>query len=131
MIVVLSLAADHLIDTTAINDKIDPEEFKKQEKKRIDILKVRLETEKELLEEEQKIATLRQNQVEASTSREWFWMKWIRPHVAPPMTAIQNEIEKEVNEVHTNLHQQLSAQSPTPQTSLSLLEQTLTAIPKH
>ena len=32
MIVVLSLAADHLIDTTAINTKIDVEEFKKQEK---------------------------------------------------------------------------------------------------
>src|SRR5260370_493369 len=29
MIVVLSLAADHLIDTTAINTKIDVEEFKK------------------------------------------------------------------------------------------------------
>src|SRR5260370_3867191 len=61
MIVVLSLAADHLLDTTAINDKIDPEEFKKQEKKRIDILKVRLQTETELLQKQQKIAKLRQN----------------------------------------------------------------------
>lgn len=59
MIVVLSLAADHLIDTIAINTKIDVEEFKKQEKKRIDILKVRLATEQELLEEEKKIATIR------------------------------------------------------------------------
>src|SRR5258708_31378064 len=142
MIVVLSLAADHLIDTTAINDKIDPEEFKKQEKKRIDILKVRLQTETELLEEEQKIATLRQNQVEASTSREWFWMKWIRPHIAPPMTAIKNEIEKAVNEVQLQLQQQMNAQnevqlqlqqqvstqSAITQTSLSSVEQALAAI---
>src|SRR5579864_8649292 len=38
MIIVLSLAADHLIDTTAVNVKIDPEEFRKQEKKRVEIL---------------------------------------------------------------------------------------------
>src|SRR5215469_6024993 len=49
MIIVLSLAADHLIDTTALSLKIDPEDFRKQEKKRIEILKVRLETEQELL----------------------------------------------------------------------------------
>jgi len=59
MIIVLSLAADHLIDTTAVSLKIDPEDFRKQEKKRVEILKVRLETEQELLKEESKIVAMR------------------------------------------------------------------------
>src|SRR5260370_39190572 len=51
----LSPAADHLIDTTAISTKIDVEKFKKQQKKPIDILKVRLSTEQGLLEEGKQI----------------------------------------------------------------------------
>ena len=111
MIVVLSLAADHLIDTTAINTKIDVEEFKKQEKKRIDILKVRLSTEQELLEEEKKIATIRseRNQAQERPAQEWFFMRWLRPYVTPPMATIKAEIETAVNDARKAQEQQANA----------------------
>jgi hypothetical protein len=126
MIVVLSLAADHLIDTTAINTKIDVEEFKKQEKKRIDILKVRLWTEQELLEEEKKIATIRSERDQAleRPAQEWFYMRWLRPYVTPPMATIKAEIEKAVNDARKAQEQQTNALAST----LSGVQQTLTTI---
>src|SRR6266566_8662422 len=126
MIVVLSLAADHLIDTTAINTKIDVEEFKKQEKKRIDILKVRLATEQELLEEEKKIATIRneRDQTQDKPAQEWFFMRWLRPHVTPPMATIQTKIEKAVNDARKSQEQQANELAST----LSGVQQTLATI---
>ena len=108
MIIVLSLAADHLIDTTAVNLKIDPEEFKSQEHKRVQILKVRLETEEELLKEESKIAEIRSQRDRAhmKPSREWFFLRWLRPYAIPPMVAIQAEIERTVNEARQSQEQQ-------------------------
>src|SRR5579859_2296319 len=104
MIIVLSLAADHLIDTTAVNLKIDPEEFKTQEKKRVQILKVRLETEEELLKEESKIAAIRRERDQAQGRqpvREWFFLRWLRPHAIPPMATIRADIERAVNDART------------------------------
>jgi hypothetical protein len=126
MIIVLSLAADHLIDTTAVNVKIDPEEFRKQERKRVEILKVRLETEQELLQEESKIVAIRgeRDQAQARPSREWFFMRWLRPHSMPPMAHINAEIDKVVNEVRQNQEQQAARVTAT----LSDLEQTLASI---
>jgi hypothetical protein len=126
MIIVLSLAADHLLDTTAVNVKIDPEEFRKQEKKRVEILKVRLETEQDLLKEESKIVAIRgeRDQAQARSSREWFFMRWLRPHTDPPMTVIKAEIEKAVNETRTAQEQQANALAAT----LSGVQQTLATI---
>jgi acetolactate synthase small subunit len=126
MIVVLSLAADHLIDTTAINTKIDVEAFKKQEKKRIDILKVRLSTEQELLEEEKKIATIRsqRDQAQERPAQEWFFMRWLRPHVTPPMATIKGEIEQAVNDARKAQEQQANALAR----ALSNVQQTLATI---
>src|SRR5260370_36425765 len=126
MVVVLRLAADDLIDTTAINTKIDVEEFKKQEKKRIDILKVRLSTEQELLEEEKKIATIRseRNQAQERPAQEWFFMRWLRPYITPPMATIKAEIETAVNDARKAQEQQTNAFAST----LSCVQQTLTTI---
>src|SRR6266700_7012570 len=126
MIVVLSLAADHLIDTTAINTKIDVEEFKRQEKKRIDILKVRLETEQELLKEEKKIATIRgeRNQAQERPAQEWFFMRWLGPYATPPLATIKAEIEKAVNDARKAQEQQANALAST----LSGVQQTFTTI---
>jgi len=109
MIIVLSLAADHLIDTTAVNVKIDPEDFRRQEKKRVDILKVRLETEQELLKEESKIAAIRSERDQTQENKptyEWFFTRWLRPHVTPPMAALKAEIERAVNEARKSQEQQ-------------------------
>jgi archaellum component FlaC len=127
MIIVLSLAADHLIDTTAVNVKIDPEEFRKQEKKRVEILKVRLETEQELLKEESKIVAIRSERDQAQDkqpAQEWFFMRWLRPHTAPPMAAVKAEIEKAVNEARKAQEQQANALAST----LSGVQQTLATI---
>jgi phage-related protein len=109
MIIVLSLAADHLLDTTAVNVKIDPEDFRKQEKKRVEILKVRLETEQELLKEESKIAAIRSERDQTRDKKpthEWFFTRWLRPHVTPPMATIKAEIEQAVNEARKSQEQQ-------------------------
>lgn len=126
MIIMLSLAADHLIDTTAVNVKIDPEEFRKQEKKRVEILKVRLETEQELLKEESKIVAIRgeRDQAQAKPSREWIFMRWLRPETVAPMALIKAEIDKAVNEARQSQEQQAQAQAAT----LSDLQQTLATI---
>jgi len=126
MIIVLSLAADHLIDTTAVNVKIDPEEFRKQEKKRVEILKVRLETEQELLKEESKIVAIRseRDQTQDRPTREWFFTRWLRPHVTPPMATIRAEIEKAVNDARNSQEQQANEFAST----LESVQQTLTTI---
>ena len=126
MIIVLSLAADHLIDTTAVNVKIDPEDFRKQEKKRVEILKVRLETEQELLQEESKVVAIRseRDQAQDRPAQEWFFMRWLRPHVTPPMATIKAEIEKAVNDARTAQEQQANELAR----AFSGVQQTLTTI---
>jgi len=126
MIIVLSLAADHLIDTTAVNVKIDPEAFRKQEKKRVEILKVRLETEQELLQEESKIVAIRseRDQTQDRPMREWFFTRWLRPHVTPPMATIRAEIEKAVNDARNSQKQQANELAQ----AFSDVQQTLTSI---
>ena len=130
MIIVLSLAADHLIDTTAVNVKIDPEEFRKQEKKRVEILKVRLETEQELLKEESKIVAIRgeRDQAHARPSREWFFLRWLRPETVAPMALIKAEIDQTVREARQSQEQQAQAQAATVTATLSELQLTLAAI---
>lgn len=130
MIIVLSLAADHLIDTTAVNVKIDPEDFRRQEKKRVDILKVRLETEQELLKEESKIVAIRseRDQAQSKSSREWFFLRWLRPETVTPMALIKAEIDKAVNEVGQSQEQRAQAQEATVTATLSDLQQTLASI---
>jgi len=130
MIVVLSLAADHLIDSTAITTKIDVEEFKQQERKRIDILKVRLSTERELLGEEQQIAALRsaREQAQNQPTREWVFTRWLRPHRTPPMTTITATIEQAVNEARAQLAQQTNAQLAQVSAAQALVQQALATV---
>src|SRR5713226_8007616 len=127
MLIVLSLPADHLLDTTAVNVKIDPEDFRKQEKKRVEILKVRLETEQELLKEESKIAAIRSERDLAQDKKptyEWFFTRWLRPHITPPMVAIKAEIERAVNEARKRQEQQAQEFAGT----LSTVQQALATI---
>lgn len=100
MIVILSLAADHMIDTTAITTKINVDEFRALEQKRIDILSVRLDTEMQLLAKEAEIARVRLRRDRAqgglTAKREWFWMQWVRPDRPIAMVAIQDAIDETV-----------------------------------
>jgi len=130
MIVVLSLAADHLIDSTAITTKIDVDEFRQQERKRIDILKVRLSTEQELLEEEQKIAVIRSARDQATDAprREWVFLRWLRQETTPPLTMITATVEQAVNEAREQIAQQTNAQLAPMAAAQALVQQTLAAV---
>lgn len=100
MIVILSLAADHMIDTTAITKKIDVKEFEAQELKRVEVLKVRLKVESELLAEEKKIAEVRRSRDEAQkneATHEWFFMRWLYPEKMTEADALKLQIEAAVS----------------------------------
>jgi hypothetical protein len=110
MIVVLSLAADHMIDTTAITKRIDVKEFEAQELKRVEVLKVRLKVETELMAEEKRIAEVRRERDEAQkveATREWFFMHWLRPE---KMASMKGQIEAAVHEARDSWMKQSTAQ---------------------
>ena len=90
------------------------------------ILKVRLETEEELLKEESKIAAIRseRDQAQLKPSREWFFLRWLRPHAIPPMAAIRAEIARALNETRESQGQQAQQFAGT----LADLQQALTTI---
>lgn len=112
MIVILSLAADNLLDMTAISNKIDPVKFEDEEKKRLRILQIRLKSESDLLEEEGKIEQLRTKRNQASVVREWFFMQWIRPRVQSKNTLedMRTEVSTRINEALKKSQEDMSAQ---------------------
>src|SRR6266566_2471650 len=119
MIVVLSLAADHIIDTTTITKRIDVKDFEAQELKRVEVLKVRLKVETELLAEEKRIAEVRQGRNEAQkteASRDWFFMKWLRPE---KMASMKLQIEAAVTEARDAWMKQSSEQIEEMKTELT------------
>lgn len=82
LIVVLSMTTDHILDHTPARG-IDITVFKEREHKRVEMLRVRLETERELLALDAELSTLRQKRELASgrVRREWIWVRWLRPVV--------------------------------------------------
>jgi len=88
LIVVLSMTMDHILDH-APSRGIDVETFRERERKRVGMLQVRLETERELLTLETQLSTLRQQREVASghVRREWFFWHWLRPVVPEPETS--------------------------------------------
>ena len=83
LIVVLSMTMDHILDH-APSRGIDVETFRERERKRVGILQVRLETERELLNLETQLSTLRHQREVASgrVQREWVFWRWLRPVVS-------------------------------------------------
>lgn len=98
MIVVLAMTSDHLLDHTPARD-IDVDTYRKQEQKRVDILRVRLDAQKALLSLEKELSTLHQqrNQASGQIQREWLWTRWIRPSVQPP-TNLKERIDKAIQD---------------------------------
>lgn len=115
MIVILSLAADNLLDMTAISNKIDPDAFEIDEKKRLRILQIRLKSETNLLEEEGKIEQLRTKRNQAGVVREWFFIQWIRPRVQSQNTLadIRTDMSTRLNEALKKSQEDMSAQVAT------------------
>lgn len=85
LMVMLSMTMDHILDHAPSRD-IDVDTFRARERKRVDLLQVRLETERALLKLESELATLRREREQASgrVRREWVFWGWLRPVVPAP-----------------------------------------------
>lgn len=110
MIVVLSLTTDHLLDHRGPAKGVDLDKYKAQEKRRVDMLQIKLDTEKELLKLDRELATLRTQRGQASgpLPREWSFMSWIRPVTPPTQEMIAEKVEQAVDTSRQALDTQIS-----------------------
>lgn len=92
LIVVLSMTTDHILDHTPTSG-INVDAFRARERKRVEMLQVRVETERELLTLEAELSTLRRTreQTRGRVPREWVWMHWLRPAV-PVSSGLTGEV---------------------------------------
>lgn len=105
MIVVLSLTTDHLLDHRGPSRGIDLVTYKAQEKRRVDMLQIKLDTEKELLSLDKELAHLRVQREQASgrLPREWVWTRWLRPVAPPTREVIAQTLEETVDAARQSL----------------------------
>jgi hypothetical protein len=105
MIVVLSLTTDHLLDHRGPSRGIDLVTYRAQEKRRVDMLQIKLDTEKELLSLDKELAHLRVQREQAGgrLPREWVWTRWLRPVVPPTQEVIAQTIEETVDKARQSL----------------------------
>lgn len=110
MIVVLSLTTDHLLDHRGPAKGVDLDKYKAQEKRRVDMLLVKLDTEKELLKLDRELSTLHAQRGQASghLPREWFFVRWIRPVTPPTQEMMAEKIEQAVDTARQALDTQIS-----------------------
>ncbi|HEU5379448.1 MAG TPA: helix-turn-helix domain-containing protein [Ktedonobacteraceae bacterium] len=120
MIVVLSLTTDHLLDHRGPARGIDLTTYQKQEKHRVDMLRIKLDTEKELLTLDRELTSLRAEraQVSGRPTREWFFQRWIRP-VTPPT---QEGITEQIGQVVDAARQPLEVQQGQLQHRLTVVD---------
>lgn len=109
MIVILSLTTDHLLDHRGPAKGIDLDKYKTQEKRRVDMLQVKLDTEKELLQLDKELSMLRgqPGQAGGHLPREWFFVRWMRPVVPPTQEVITEQIGQAVDTLRQTLDTQI------------------------
>ncbi len=111
LIVVLSMTSDHILDHASRG--IDVSTFRERERKRVDLLQVRLDTERELLKLETELSTLRRERELASghVRREWVFWRWLRPVAPAQSTPTEDEhkagIDHAVQTLRTALEERL------------------------
>ncbi len=110
LIIVLSMTTDHILDHTPVRD-VDVQAFRTREHKRVELLQVRLEVERELLTLDTELSTLRnaRERAHGQIRREWIIWRWLRPVVPPPARTIDdarlNAIEQAVQTTHSVLEE--------------------------
>jgi hypothetical protein len=146
LIVVLSMTTDHILDHTPARG-IDITVFRERERKRVDMLQVRLDTERELLTLETELSTLRRTreQVSGNVRREWIFWRWLRPVAEDPSSIASNELKTALNqemqaaraaldvdfaEVRTSMHA-LRTWSAEVDTHLRTLHTQMSALQEH
>lgn len=120
MIVILSLTTDHLLDHRGPAKSIDLTTYKAQEKRRVDMLQIKLDTEKELLKLDKELSMLRgqRKQSNGQLPREWFFVRWTRPVI--PLT--QEEVTRQIGQAMETLQQSLDIQTGQLQTFLATVD---------
>ncbi|MGH2510748.1 MAG: helix-turn-helix domain-containing protein, partial [Ktedonobacteraceae bacterium] len=92
---------------------VDVATFRARERKRVDMLQVRLDTERDLLKLETELATLRANRAQASghVQREWLIWHWLRPvvpaHSDTAKDALKTEIDQALQAVRAVLEERV------------------------
>jgi DNA-binding NarL/FixJ family response regulator len=132
MIVILSLTTDHLLDHRGPAKGIDLNTYRAQEKRRVDMLQIKLDTEKELLTLDKELSSLRiqRGQTGGHLPREWFFVRWLRPVIPPTQEVITGQIGQAVDSVRQELDSQIG-QLQTLLTSLDTRLQVLTERAEH
>ena len=112
MTIVLSMTTDHILDHTPVNGT-DVATFRAQEKRRVELLQARLDTEKELLALESQLADVRGKSGQASgkVAREWIFWRWLRPAAGTLNNAdqIKQEIDQTMQAVRSSLEERLTS----------------------
>ncbi|HEU5384239.1 MAG TPA: helix-turn-helix domain-containing protein [Ktedonobacteraceae bacterium] len=128
LIVVLSMTTDHILDH-APSRGIDVPTFRERERKRVDMLQVRLDTERELLKLETELSTLRHKRELASghMPREWVFWRWLRPVVPAQSAPTGDERKAEIDQAVQTLRSVLEERLEKLGTHLSTQEQQLKA----
>lgn len=74
--------------------------FRARERKRVEMLQVRLNTERELLTLDTELSTLRRNREQASgkVRREWIFWRWLRPGVLAQSSIASDELKTEIDQ---------------------------------
>lgn len=118
LIVVLSMTTDHILDH-APSRGIDVSTFRERERKRVDMLQARLDTERELLKLETELSLLRQKRELASghMRREWVFWHWLRPVVPVPPTD-GDHLKAEIDQIGQALRIALEAHTEEMRTAL-------------
>ncbi len=109
MIVILSITTDHIIDHRAPAKGIDLDIYKAQEKRRVDMLHIKLDTERELLTLDRELSRLRVQREQATgrVPREWFFVRWTRPVIPPTEEVIIEKIGQAVDTARQAMDTQL------------------------
>lgn len=142
LIILLSLTADHILDHTPTNG-IDVDAFRARERKRVEMLQVRLETERELLTLETELSSLRRTREQASgrVPREWVFWRWLRPVAPQPPRLVSDDLKTEIAQTRaalqapftdllTGMHT-LTTWSATVETHLHTLHTQMNALQEH
>ncbi|SRR6266487_31371 len=116
MILLMSLTADYSLDRTST--KLDANKYREQENKRLEVLQVRRDMDKERLSVEQELATIAQQRKASQSSRndrEFFLVRWFFPRkptntqqVITDVTAhIREEFGKHLQSLYAQIHQEI------------------------
>jgi hypothetical protein len=123
LIVVLSMTTDHILDHTPARG-IDITVFRERERKRVDMLQVRLDTERELLTLETELSTLRRTREQASGNvrREWIFWRWLRPVALAQSQSTSDELQTVINQAMQSARAALEEHLAELHTSVRTLE---------